>query len=77
MLNADRVSAGDSLKLMVSGSQIHKKQTIVKQNKVDRAGCRTINVLLSHNVPKTGSLEGIYHFKKRCTFLLIFIYLIT
>ena len=25
MLNADRVSAGDSLKLMVSGSQIHKK----------------------------------------------------
>ena len=25
MLNADRVSAGDLLKLMVSGSQIHKK----------------------------------------------------
>ena len=25
MLNADRVSAGDSLKLIVSGSQIHKK----------------------------------------------------
>ena len=45
MLNADRVSAGDSLKLIVSGSQIHKKQTIVKQNKVDRAGCRTISLL--------------------------------
>ena len=42
MLNADRVSAGDFLKLMVSGSQIHQKQTIVKQNKVGRAGCRTI-----------------------------------
>ena len=34
MLNADRVSAVDFLKLMVSGGQINKKQTIVKQNKL-------------------------------------------
>ena len=45
MLNADKVSAADFLKLMVSGSQINKKKTIVKQNKVSpksEFGCRTI-----------------------------------
>ena len=54
MLNADRVSAVDFLKLMVLWRQIHKKKTththtqkqqqqqpIVNQTKVDRAGCRT------------------------------------
>ena len=48
MLNADRVSALDFLKLMVSGSQIIKK--IVKQNKLTpknlEFGCRTIKECL-------------------------------